>query len=110
MTETRSEYNERRATVEQQLRESLDYECELAQDVEQELSSGFDEFCRTAEYLMQKQEAKLQCIRDRCEFDDAEYQKEQWDVYCENNRDDVEEPLRESYEESFQQQVEDAMV
>ena len=110
MPETASEYNERRAMVEEQLRESLDYEYELAEEIEQELQTGFDEFCRTAEYLMKKQKAKLQDIDDRREFDDVAYQEEQWEDYRMINRDDVEQPLRESYEESFRQKVEEAMA
>ena len=114
MSETNSERRERRAMVEEQLRESLDYECELAQDVKEELSSGFDEFFPTAEVLMKMQEAKLESIRHGREFDDdEEYDEcraEQWDIYLENNHDDLEERLREPYEEAFQQKVEEAMV
>ena len=109
MTETRSEYNERRAMVEEQLRESLDYSCELAEEVKQELQIGFDEFRRTAEYRRKKQEAKPQSTMDECEFDNH-YDKKQWDDYLENNHGDVEERLRAPHEEAFQQEVEKTMV
>ena len=88
----------------------LNYEDELDQKVEEELSNGFDEFRRTAEYLMKKQKAKLQDIEDRREFDDVAYQEEQREDYRMIHRDDLEQPLRESYEKSFQQKVEEAMA
>ena len=98
--------------VEQQLREDpeLAYEDELAQEVDKELSNGFDELCRTAEYLMKKQKVKLQDIEDRREFDDVAYQEGQREDYRMIHRDDLEQPLRESYEKSFQQKVEEAMA
>ena len=104
--ENEYEYGERRAMVEQQFREDpeLNYEDELAQKVDEELSNGFNEFCQTAEYLMTKQKAILQDI------DDAAYQEEQREEYRMIHRDDLEQPLRESYEESFQQKVEEAMA
>lgn len=107
--ETSPEYAEIRAIVEEELRESHDYECELALEVKEELSMSFREFWLTEEYCTKKQEAR-QSIRDRCEFDSEAYDVAEWEKYRADNHDYLEERLREPYEAAFQQKVDEAMA